>query len=203
MGTRLSERLKKGTAVAHREIEGAGFLGRLFGGGISREEYGQYLGLLHPIYTALETGLSRNVEDWVCGRLLVDVPWRLGALEEDLAYYGGRAVAVEELAIGRRIEEVSREEPWLLAAYYYTRYLGDLSGGQMIGRRVREMFGLESDQGIRFYQFPEGFLPPERGKARLRGALDRLELGEMEIERLVEESVRSFELHEEIFERLK
>lgn len=43
----------------------------------------------------------------------------------------------------------------LLLAHAYVRYLGDLSGGQVIKRRVAKAYGLdlETSDGIRFYEF--------------------------------------------------
>ncbi|KIR52651.1 heme oxygenase 2 [Cryptococcus gattii Ru294] len=40
-----------------------------------------------------------------------------------------------------------------LLAHAYVRYLGDLSGGQFIGARVKKSFDLPGDDGTRFYQF--------------------------------------------------
>ncbi|WP_250544226.1 biliverdin-producing heme oxygenase [Canibacter zhuwentaonis] len=41
-----------------------------------------------------------------------------------------------------------------IVAHHYTRYLGDLSGGQMIAKRIRSQHGLESDS-VAFYEFAE------------------------------------------------
>ncbi|MFT4231339.1 MAG: biliverdin-producing heme oxygenase, partial [Leucobacter sp.] len=48
------------------------------------------------------------------------------------------------------------EQGWVagVVAHHYTRYLGDLSGGQMIAKRVAKQHGLERD-GIAFYDFAE------------------------------------------------
>lgn len=40
-----------------------------------------------------------------------------------------------------------------LLAHAYVRYLGDLSGGQIIGNRLRKAYGLEGLDGRRFYYF--------------------------------------------------
>lgn len=40
-----------------------------------------------------------------------------------------------------------------LLAHAYVRYLGDLSGGQFIGARVKKSFDLAGDDGTKFYQF--------------------------------------------------
>jgi hypothetical protein len=42
--------------------------------------------------------------------------------------------------------------PALLVAHAYTRYLGDLSGGQVLAKAVRDTFG--EDASVEFYNFP-------------------------------------------------
>ena len=41
----------------------------------------------------------------------------------------------------------------LLLAHAYVRYLGDLSGGQIIGGRIKRAYGLKDKDGIAFYDF--------------------------------------------------
>ena len=46
-------------------------------------------------------------------------------------------------------------DPSLLLAHAYVRYLGDLSGGQIIRRRVAKAYGIDmkSSKGVKFYEF--------------------------------------------------
>jgi len=48
-------------------------------------------------------------------------------------------------------------DPSPLLAHAYVRYLGDLSGGQVIRRRISKAYGLEAEEGsgVRFYEFNE------------------------------------------------
>jgi heme oxygenase len=57
-----------------------------------------------------------------------------------------------------RLREVAFDQPAGFIAHHYTRYLGDLSGGQYIGRAVADVYGLEAD-GCRFFAF-DGINPP-------------------------------------------
>jgi heme oxygenase len=41
----------------------------------------------------------------------------------------------------------------LLLAHAYVRYLGDLSGGQIIGGRIKRAYGLKGKEGTAFYDF--------------------------------------------------
>jgi heme oxygenase len=40
-----------------------------------------------------------------------------------------------------------------LLAHAYVRYLGDLSGGQIIGGRIKRAYGLKGKEGTAFYDF--------------------------------------------------
>lgn len=53
-----------------------------------------------------------------------------------------------------RIQHLSETQPAGLLAHAYVRYLGDLSGGQFIKRRIAKAYGLEDDgRGVTFYEF--------------------------------------------------
>ena len=55
------------------------------------------------------------------------------------------------------IRDCAAKDPALLIAHHYTRYLGDLSGGQTLRRCAVRHFGLDknSTQGVAFYCFPD------------------------------------------------
>ena len=53
-------------------------------------------------------------------------------------------------------EQLSQTEftqPALLAAHAYVRYLGDLAGGQALGRIARQAYALPDGAGTRFFDF--------------------------------------------------
>lgn len=55
-----------------------------------------------------------------------------------------------------RLRELSSlSDPSRLLAHAYVRYLGDMSGGQFIQRRIAKAYNLDLDKGdgIRFYNF--------------------------------------------------
>lgn len=60
--------------------------------------------------------------------------------------------------VTRIAQLASSDEPAPLLAHAYVRYLGDLSGGQVIRRRVAKSYGLDVDgdgdgRGTEFYAF--------------------------------------------------
>lgn len=107
----------------------------------------------------------------------------------------------ETMAYAHRIEQAAETDPTLLIGHHYTRYLGDLSGGQVLRRVVARTFGLTDGAGGAFYVFP--LIPdPAAYKAAYRDRLDRLNLGEPVAGAVVAEAVRAFELNQHLFAAL-
>ena len=55
--------------------------------------------------------------------------------------------------LGRLNEIISSDDPSTLLSHAYVRYLGDLSGGQVIRSRVSKAYGLEDGAGVSFFDF--------------------------------------------------
>ena len=54
-----------------------------------------------------------------------------------------------------RLRKLDESEPAALLAHAYVRYLGDLSGGQFIRRRIAKAYGLGDGPGTAFYEFKQ------------------------------------------------
>jgi heme oxygenase (biliverdin-producing, ferredoxin) len=54
-----------------------------------------------------------------------------------------------------RLRKLGDSEPAALLAHAYVRYLGDLSGGQFIRRRIAKAYGLSDGAGTAFYEFKQ------------------------------------------------
>lgn len=86
---------------------------------------------------------------------------RVPSLEKDMEYFYGSnwKTKISESPATRlyvaRVKEVAQKEPHLLVAHQYTRYLGDLFGGQMMGGMAIRSLGLDSKQGVAFYNFDD------------------------------------------------
>jgi heme oxygenase (biliverdin-producing, ferredoxin) len=65
-----------------------------------------------------------------------------------------------------RITTLSSHEPARLLAHSYVRYLGDLSGGQIMRWKLRKTYKLDNDEGhgLKFYEFAP--LVDEGGEVR-------------------------------------
>ena len=55
--------------------------------------------------------------------------------------------------LGRLNGIISSQDPSTLLSHAYVRYLGDLSGGQVIRSRVSKAYGLEDGAGVSFFDF--------------------------------------------------
>lgn len=90
--------------------------------------------------------------------------------------------------------QIGKENPEFLVAHAYTRYLGDLSGGQILGRIAQRSMGLKSNEGLSFFAFP-GVSSPNLFKQLYRSRMNNLELTEEQRNGVLEEAVRSFEFN--------
>ena len=49
--------------------------------------------------------------------------------------------------------EIAKENPALLIGHHYSRYIGDLSGGQLLKTITKKAMNLSNDKGLNFYIF--------------------------------------------------
>ena len=152
-------RLRTQTQSAHTRAENAGFMSTLMGGAGSVDQYVALIGQYFFIYEALERVGDGFRTDAVGEAFISDALLRREALEADLAYFSGPAwrETIEPLpatvAYIERLEEVASTSA-LFVAHHYLRYLGDLSGGQIIRVMVQRHYGIP-DEGLNFLIFPE------------------------------------------------
>lgn len=84
---------------------------------------------------------------------------RLSSLKVDMEYFYGTdwESQIEPSAATKayvaRVQEISKDKPYMLIAHQYTRYLGDLFGGQMMGGMASRSLNLENGDGTAFYTF--------------------------------------------------
>jgi len=198
----LALRLREAVKDAHAEVQREPFLVRLFRSEISRASYGRYLSLLHPVYLELEAGLARHCGHPALSSLQVPWVWRQKRLEADLAHLHAVPAEPGSLGLSRRIAEVAHTAPHLLAAHFYVRYFGDLSGGQMLSDIVGPALGLTAEHGLSFYCF-ECPGSTDDAKASFKALINGLPLTDAEAQAILDEAAQAFRLHHEVFERLE
>ncbi|WP_405374378.1 MULTISPECIES: heme oxygenase (biliverdin-producing) [unclassified Microbacterium] len=201
--TPFSVVVKERSSGAHSSSEGAGFMTDLMRGKGSRDDYVALVAQHWFIYAALEAAAERMAGDPVAAPFVSAKLTRLPALEADLEFLIGDhwRAAIEPLATTAaytaRIAEVGADWPGGFVAHHYTRYLGDLSGGQFIGKILARQFGFETN-GIGFYIFEE-IADPAAFKDVYREQLDAAPWDAAERERVIDEVLLAYRFNTELF----
>jgi heme oxygenase len=199
----FSVALRERSRTAHSSSEGADFMTNLMNGSGTREDYIALVVQHWFIYEALEEATDRMRRDPVASVFLSDKLTRLPALEADLAFLVGDDWREQIMplpttqAYVSRIRRVAATWPGGFVAHHYTRYLGDLSGGQFIGRLMQRRFGFDTN-GIGFYLFGD-IADPEAFKNVYREQLDAAPWDEAEKERVIAEVLVAYRFNTELF----
>ena len=202
----LAGRLRAATHDLHRVAEQSGIMRRLLRGEVGRPEYALLLRNFHALYHALETALDRHANSPDLAPLRMPALYRSAALAEDLRYFCGAdwqslTLSAAMSAYVARIHEASGTRPALLAAHAYVRYLGDLSGGQMLDGVIRRSFSLPTSEGAAFYAFGDAAQATTL-KGQFRTALDRLPADAETADAIAEEAKSAFERHIALFREM-
>ena len=198
--TGLSQMLREGTAIAHQHAENAPFVKAFFRGEVTWQAFAQLSARLYHVYLAIEDGLDTHSQHPVIAPLCFSELRRVDPLRADLQQLleGGwnekLGLSPEASRYAERVREVSNTDPTLLVAHAYTRYLGDLSGGQAIATAAKRYFGLEPDRGLSFFHFPE-IRNLKEFKQEYRRRLDGLPVSDESKALIVAEANRSFALN--------
>ncbi|MET8896871.1 heme oxygenase (biliverdin-producing) [Streptomyces albogriseolus] len=192
----------------HMQAETSAFMTDLLGGRLGVDAYARYTEQLWFVYEALESGARDLASDRVAGPFIRPELFRLAALERDLRHLRGpgwrsalTALPATRVYAGR-VAAVAREWPAGYVAHHYTRYLGDLSGGQIIRDKAERTWGFaRKGDGVRFYVF-EGIASPAAFKREYRALLDGVAVDDLEKQRVVAECKRAFSLNSDVFRAL-
>lgn len=123
--------------------------------------------------SALEHGLSKHATHTVLthiynpsllsrtSRLSTDISFLLGLPDDDISWKSHlvHVLLIESPPDALRLytshlAALSSDNPALLLAHSYVRYLGDLSGGQIMKWKLQKVYGLQGDKkGFEFYDF--------------------------------------------------
>ncbi len=200
----FSQALRERTMASHEDSAGANFMSDLMKGLGTREDYVALVGQHYFLYEALETAERRFADDPTTAPFITAHLTRLPALEADMEFLAGPAWrdSFSPLpATERYIERIERiaADGWSggFIAHHYTRYLGDLSGGQAISRIMQRLFGFEA-AGVEFYLFDQ-IESPKHFKDAYRDALDAVEWDAAERERVIDEVLAAYRLNTEVF----
>ncbi|NEQ14064.1 MAG: heme oxygenase, partial [Moorea sp. SIO3E2] len=153
MSTNLATKLREGTKKSHTMAENVGFVKCFLKGTVEKTSYRKLVSNLYFVYSTMEEEMERHREHPIVSKIYFQELDRKKSLEQDLCYYFGSnwqqqvvpSVATKEYV--QRIKDISEKEPELLVAHSYTRYLGDLSGGQILKKIAQRGMNLSDGQG--------------------------------------------------------
>ncbi|MFH7028350.1 MAG: heme oxygenase (biliverdin-producing) [Heteroscytonema crispum UTEX LB 1556] len=208
MSSNLASKLRVGTKKAHTMAENVGFVKCFLKGVVEKSSYRKLVGNFYFIYSAMEEEMEKHRNHPVVSKINFTQLNRKHSLEQDLSYYYGvnwrEQVKLSPAgeAYVQRIREISEKEPELLVAHSYTRYLGDLSGGQILKNIAVTAMNLGEGEGTAFYEFAD--IPDEKAfKATYRQALDQLPIDDVVADRIVDEANAAFGVNMKMFQELE
>lgn len=208
MSSNLATKLREGTKKSHTMAENTGFIACFLKGTVEKNSYRKLASNLYFVYSAMEEEMERQKDHPIISHIYFPELHRKAALEQDLYYYYGAnwreqiapsSAAQEYIA---RIHEVSNTAPELLVAHSYTRYLGDLSGGQILKGIAQRGMNLVDGEGTNFYEFKT--ISDEKAfKNTYRQAMNDLPVDDETANRIVDEANDAFGLNMKMFKELE
>ncbi|XP_031419872.1 heme oxygenase-like [Clupea harengus] len=205
----LSELIKAATKDSHTRAENTELMRSYVRGQVSPSQYKLLLCSLYEIYSALEEQLDRNASHAAVAPIYFPQELaRLETLQKDLEHFYGESwrqriiVPAATLRYAQRLREIGEKHPEQLVAHAYTRYLGDLSGGQVLGRITQKSLGLKGGEGLSFFSFP-AVSSPGLFKQLYRGRMNSIELTQEQRQGVLQEAITAFEFNIEVFDDIQ
>jgi len=124
--------LKELTWEHHKNAERQAFVKELFSGNITNERYAEFLHNQHPQYNVLESfaKLHNLLDVEIAPKIHSDIL----ELESNIEEYTPTIYPVVKEYLDHLL--TIKDDPKKLMAHLYVRHMGDLSGGQMIAKRI-------------------------------------------------------------------
>ena len=196
----LLEALRERTRDLHTQAERSGIISDILRGHATRDGYVLLLQNLLPVYVTLEKHLTIHAASTLLGPMVRPELMRAAAIEADLRSLSAKTAELQELRATANyvdaIEQASSGDGSRLIAHAYARYLGDLSGGQIVKRLLARSLHLEP-AALTFYDFP-AISDIATFKSEYRAAIDRVGDECEDFDAVVEESALVFELNIEL-----
>ncbi|MDJ0735743.1 MAG: heme oxygenase (biliverdin-producing) [Nostocaceae cyanobacterium] len=207
MSNNLAAKLRIGTQKAHTSAENVGFMKCFVKGVVDRDCFAKFLSKLYYVYSELEAAIESHKNHPVIGRMYFPQLKRQTALEKDMEFYYGQdwrhliKPSPATLNYLTRIRQLSAKAPELLLGHAYTRYMGDLSGGQMLQKVAQSVLKLSGYEGTSFYNFEQ--IPDKKAfKDKYRQGLDALTIDDITVDKIVAEANYAFDLNMQMAEEL-
>lgn len=204
----LALMMDDGTRKSHSVAESTQFVTGFFKGLGDKNSFAELVTSLYFVYEAMEAAFDATDDESV---KQLDFPElrRLPALEEDMEYLHGprwRDTISPSPAAAKycdQIRRVAAESPYQLIGHQYSRYVGDLFGGQMMGGMAVKSLGLQDGgPGTAFYRFG-GIGDTKAFIQEWYSTLNSLELSDAQKRAVVDEANVVFRLNIEVFDELE
>jgi heme oxygenase (biliverdin-producing, ferredoxin) len=195
----ITSELRERTHALHTAAERSGIINDVLRGHASRYGYALLLRNLLPAYQRLEAGLEAWRHSPGVGVAARPEVYRAEALESDLRALSGAdwAAVLPVLPAGEqyalRVAAAAQGSGSRLISHAYTRYFGDLSGGQVMKRLLGRSLGLQQ-QELSFYEFP-AIENIEAFKHDYRQGLDDGAKMIPDLDEVIAEAIAAFELN--------
>ncbi|EPB92498.1 hypothetical protein HMPREF1544_00511 [Mucor circinelloides 1006PhL] len=217
----LASAMREGTKVVHRAAETSVFTKRFLKGDINADEYGRYINSLYFVYKYMEELLEQYKDHMVVS--IIHFPHELNrreSLEKDLEFFYGQERVAELTnpdtmtpAVKKYVQalkDACEKSPALLIAHSYSRYLGDLSGGQILSKRLKKHVlhldendsSWDTTEGLNFYHF-NNLGNQTDFKNFYRERLNAAKVDQQTRDLIVSEAVFSFELNIQLFDEIQ
>ncbi|KAL0077857.1 heme oxygenase-domain-containing protein [Phycomyces blakesleeanus] len=216
----LASAMREGTKAIHKAAEESVFTKKFLKGDITLDEYGRYINSLYYVYSSMESLLEKYKNDPAVENIYFPEELnRKEVLLKDLTHYYGKERLAKIIAPSAMtpaiktyvdaMEEACKVNPALLVAYSYTRYLGDLSGGQILAKRLKKSVlkvdekdsEWDSTKGLEFYYF-DHIGNQNEFKALYRERLDGAKVSQKTKDLIIEEALKCFAFNIEVFDEI-
>lgn len=196
----FARRVREESVTDHRNAERSEFMSAVFAGDVTAVQYVALVVQLQPVYAALDEATARYRLDPTYGEFFHPGLERGDAILADLAALPPISVPLTKPTVEyvTRIREAADEWPGAVIAHHYTRYLGDLSGGQAIASKLASNLHLTPDAGLALYQFP-AIGPAPKFKEKYRSLLDCAPWDDTQRSTFITEVKRAYELNTRMF----
>ena len=210
MAVALAGQLREGTKKSHTMAENTGFVACFLKGVVEKTSYRKLIGDLYFVYKAMEEEIDRLVQEDhpVIKHIGFKELFRRQTLEKDLEFYYGNnwldQIKISESAKSYvdRIRLVANESPELLVGHHYTRYIGDLSGGQILKKIAKKALNLRGDDGLNFYEFK--LIEDEKlFKKSYSETLNKLPIDQITADNIIDEANEAFAYNMNMFRELE
>jgi heme oxygenase len=187
--------------------ENVGFVKCFLKGVVEKKSYRKLVTDLYFVYSAMEDEMERLKDHPIVSKIYFPELNRRESLETDLRFYYGAnwqseiQITPSGQAYVDRIHEVANQAPELLVSHSYTRYLGDLSGGQILKKIAQNAMNLEG-AGTAFYEFDN--IDDEKAfKDMYRAAMNGLDVSQEMADQIVDEENDAFGMNMKMFQELE